>query len=973
MAALTDDECQKIAEVLERDAEVRMREERRISLLRAVLTDSTAPTAASTASKICARCGRRLSVLTLGYGRRLQCAHCRLPVCRHCCTKTTTRRWLCVSCRKLRDVRLQSGEWFYQQLRQRFRSTVAAISNSDKNDSEVQEFMERLVEGIIGAGLDDVALYPLCDHPHYINFCEKYQNPLVQALRRLYANLKMALSDAVPKDAETACDLHAELKDLMKQMIQEARTHPPLSEDNGEASWCPPSGTSPESLGQRSYEDILATAILNKIFSKYQRDRPRRRQRLHEKTVDRNSNLLSTKLTATMQEAVGRTDSQSEDSDSLANSGEENSWSESSHHEPLSVTIEECIEEVTTRYSSDEEEPKTELDRFLSSLQYIKRQRAPFPEFGKDVVDGGMSSEEAEDESDGGEEGRTTADSIAVNPVDSWEENWLFQRRKLKTNVGTCQPVPVPMLVPHPTTDLRAMIGDVDADEMSDLSDCSDSVLEDLVDGPDDKKYFESQFEDESEEEKPIEVKEKEREVFLKYISDDLNKLIAPQHHRGMSPDTGQREEQGYDVEPKNEETQSADTDRSSDEVKSAVSVQSGSAGSPIETESSKSYSVAEARNISVPLVQVDSGEGSLDMQQEGEYTVAYATLAQVRSSPTPTPTPQPSPVPKPRSVKSTSTNSEITEDNEEESSTTEVQAKQVTGHDEIQDNETSSLLELSVPPKPGTIAEREHLKWEKAPPLANNPYSTENIARRQRQRMYLSRHSSSENSIEFPELTGSKEPSLLEIDSKHRRQDYNKYVRDYYVNVGEGVEVAKTKVPPRPASTEPRTPSHSCSQQQVSVKVEVEVAVSKNCSVSGAPTVTQTSAHHVSAVVTPDDQSYISLPSVRQLAKQFSTPDDKIPIPTSPVPVRKGPELRLHSPIRQVHSLTARNISREFRENLRGSTTVPVVKVVGEPDSSGHVSEDSGTVSPTPCPHPAPRRLKIQSDIQFWEQKRQR
>lgn len=48
----------------------------------------------------------------------------------------------------------------------------------------------------------------------------------------------------------------------------------------------------------------------------------------------------------------------------------------------------------------------------------------------------------------------------------------------------------------------------------------------------------------------------------------------------------------------------------------------------------------------------------------------------------------------------------------------------------------------------PGTLAEREHLKWEKAPPLLNNPYSKENIARRQRQRMYLSRHSSSENSM---------------------------------------------------------------------------------------------------------------------------------------------------------------------------------------------------------------------------------
>ena len=29
-----------------------------------------------------------------------------------------------------------------------------------------------------------------------------------------------------------------------------------------------------------------------------------------------------------------------------------------------------------------------------------------------------------------------------VNPVDSWEENWLFQRRKLKPSNGTCQPVP---------------------------------------------------------------------------------------------------------------------------------------------------------------------------------------------------------------------------------------------------------------------------------------------------------------------------------------------------------------------------------------------------------------------------------------------------------------------------------------------------------------------------------------------------
>jgi hypothetical protein len=44
-----------------------------------------------------------------------------------------------------------------------------------------------------------------------------------------------------------------------------------------------------------------------------------------------------------------------------------------------------------------------------------------------------------------------------------------------------------------------------------------------------------------------------------------------------------------------------------------------------------------------------------------------------------------------------------------------------------------------------GTIAEREHRKWESAPPLPNNPYSTENINKRlSRQSVGFSNHSSS-------------------------------------------------------------------------------------------------------------------------------------------------------------------------------------------------------------------------------------
>jgi hypothetical protein len=37
------------------------------------------------------------------------------------------------------------------------------------------------------------------------------------------------------------------------------------------------------------------------------------------------------------------------------------------------------------------------------------------------------------------------------------------------------------MLVPNPSEDFRARIGDRDAEEVSDLSDCSDGTLEDIL------------------------------------------------------------------------------------------------------------------------------------------------------------------------------------------------------------------------------------------------------------------------------------------------------------------------------------------------------------------------------------------------------------------------------------------------------------------------------------------------------------
>ena len=41
-----------------------------------------------------------------------------------------------------------------------------------------------------------------------------------------------------------------------------------------------------------------------------------------------------------------------------------------------------------------------------------------------------------------------------------------------------------------------------------------------------------------------------------------------------------------------------------------------------------------------------------------------------------------------------------------------------------------------------GTIAEREHKKWENAAPIENNPYSEENIRKRLLERQYAKRAS---------------------------------------------------------------------------------------------------------------------------------------------------------------------------------------------------------------------------------------
>ncbi|XP_045488615.1 uncharacterized protein LOC110994984 isoform X3 [Pieris rapae] len=105
--------------------------------------------------------------------------------------------------------------------------------------------------------------------------------------------------------------------------------------------------------------------------------------------------------------------------------------------------------------------------------------RVPFPEFGGDIVHQTENIDRDFDEVSGSD----------IQAIDgSWEENWLFQKKKIKN----IQSVPVPMLVPNSNTEYRVLIGDRDADDTTDLSDNASDTEENETYQSDIKKVLES-------------------------------------------------------------------------------------------------------------------------------------------------------------------------------------------------------------------------------------------------------------------------------------------------------------------------------------------------------------------------------------------------------------------------------------------------------------------------------------------------
>ncbi|GLH12531.1 Uncharacterized protein GBIM_17274 [Gryllus bimaculatus] len=612
-----------------------------------------------------------------------------------------------------REVKQQSEEWLFRQVQRRLHPTssdrrLCSTENGVGMEPEsvrVREFIESLVESLLSGELDN----------------------------------HMAAQDS-PSAA------HAALKQLVHQIIQEAMVLPKF---NG----VKPTEDDMKSLGDmesKTYEDILATAILNKVIERYQQ-----RDSSGRASLDGNSNLLSPELMSLVAMYQPRLLSYSESGVSHMRSSDDYD------------SIEECIEEVTTFSNADEEENDIDPDSYLPGLDIFKNRRAPFPEYGRDIIDGPplelSDNEEGEDEVASEDEDSMQPTDI-INPVDSWEENWLFQKRRLKVG-GVPQPMPVPMLVPNPSEDYRALIGDRDAEDVSDLSDCSDGALEDVVLAEEDTSSI------------PVTATTPSNVL---NTQENVASTLYDNHLSSRK-----------DVNPaKTSEASSEHADKArmimnEDNKKATYDIRE----------------LTEAKNMEY----LKSTEDCLSEfgQQEGEYTEDYAAVTRrqmdsltAMSDLDTTEVPELPSTPIPQLNSDTSTVDE---------SVVAILDGLVPGESDTDQLSLTSLgsIELTKPPRPGTdhlddeyctlpaagtIAEREHKKWETAPPIPNNPYSSENIIKRlNKNHPYIRTDSSSEALMEFLEskevLAEKVVEQPLQVICSPSDVDFKRYGRDYYIN----------------------------------------------------------------------------------------------------------------------------------------------------------------------------------------------
>ncbi|EDW71983.2 uncharacterized protein Dwil_GK10681, isoform B [Drosophila willistoni] len=361
--------------------------------------------------------------------------------------------------------------------------------------AKIREYVEEIVAEMLGGNLDKIKVGQLSKSENYLHLFDKYHAKLsnllinvenglcVRQLKRRGGDLPAIVnghsnnnnnnsnSNHNNNNNGSTCNINGNneqnddssqtrLRTLIETIIAETLRNSALGFNTGasasvsEISLDTRTQSELNALKQRHrtehyfepkiYQDLLATAVLNKIADTEGNNR--RRSLISESTPDLsghnnidenyNAEALSTTSGSSIEP---RSDCSLTDNELVLNTGKTDS--------PLSL------------------QAAFERESVLSD--YIAAHMVPLPDFSASVT-------ESEDDN-----GSVTSSMIADG---TWEDNWLFKKKQHSSLQSSATPSSIGMLVPAPRENVRAQIGDRTADEVSDLSEMGSDVEETSLD-----------------------------------------------------------------------------------------------------------------------------------------------------------------------------------------------------------------------------------------------------------------------------------------------------------------------------------------------------------------------------------------------------------------------------------------------------------------------------------------------------------
>ncbi|XP_072139183.1 rab effector MyRIP-like [Mobula birostris] len=124
LTALTEDEAEHVLQVVQRDFDLRKKEQERLSELKQKLNEEgnkcTILSKQEKFNKNC--CIRCCSAFTFLINSKHPCSDCKFNICKNCGAYSKKEKaWICTVCHQARLLRTQSLEWYYNNVKCRFK------------------------------------------------------------------------------------------------------------------------------------------------------------------------------------------------------------------------------------------------------------------------------------------------------------------------------------------------------------------------------------------------------------------------------------------------------------------------------------------------------------------------------------------------------------------------------------------------------------------------------------------------------------------------------------------------------------------------------------------------------------------------------------------------------------------------------------------------------------------------------------